>query len=50
VYGPPVSFTGYPPAAFEFYEHLEADNSKAFWQAEKATFETAVKAPTAALC
>ena len=30
-----MAFTGFPPAAFEFYEQLEADNSKAFWQANK---------------
>jgi uncharacterized protein (TIGR02453 family) len=45
-----VSFTGFPPAAFEFYDGLEADNSRAFWQANKATFEDAVKAPMLALC
>ena len=45
-----MSFTGFPPAAFEFYDRLEADNSKAFWQANKATFEAAVKAPMVALC
>jgi uncharacterized protein (TIGR02453 family) len=45
-----VSFTGFPPAAFEFYDGLEADNSKAFWQANKGTFEDAVKAPMLALC
>ena len=33
--------TGFPAAAFEFYEGLEADNTKVFWQANKATFETA---------
>jgi uncharacterized protein (TIGR02453 family) len=47
---PDVAFSGFPPAAFEFYERLEADNSKAFWQANKATFEEAVKAPMVALC
>jgi uncharacterized protein (TIGR02453 family) len=45
-----MSFNGFPAAAFEFYEGLEADNSKAFWQANKATFEAAVKAPMVALC
>ncbi len=45
-----MSFTGFPPAAFEFYDQLAADNSKAFWQANKATFEEAVRAPMAALC
>ena len=45
-----TAFTGFPPAAFEFYEQLEADNSKAFWQANKATFDAAVKAPMEAVC
>jgi uncharacterized protein (TIGR02453 family) len=45
-----MAFTGFPPAAFEFYDQLEADNNKVFWQANKATFDDAVKAPTAALC
>jgi len=45
-----MSFTGFPAAAFEFYDRLEADNSKAFWQANKATFDEAVKAPTEELC
>ncbi len=44
-----MSFTGFPPVAFDFYDRLEADNSKVFWQANKATFESAVKAPLAAL-
>jgi uncharacterized protein (TIGR02453 family) len=45
-----VSFTGFPAAEFEFYDRLAADNSKAFWQANKATFEQDVKAPMVALC
>jgi uncharacterized protein (TIGR02453 family) len=45
-----VTFRGFPPAAFDFYDRLEADNSKAFWQANKTTFDEAVKAPMAALC
>ena len=45
-----MTFTGFPPLAFEFYDQLEADNSKVFWQANKATFDEAIKAPTAALC
>src|SRR6188768_2891052 len=45
-----VTFTGFPAEAFDFYERLEADNSKAFWQANKPTFDTAVQAPMVALC
>lgn len=45
-----VSFTGFPPSAFEFYERLEADNSKVFWQDNKAIYESAVKLPMEELC
>jgi uncharacterized protein (TIGR02453 family) len=40
-----VSFRGWPPAAFDFYERLELDNSRAFWQANKAIYDEAVAAP-----
>jgi uncharacterized protein (TIGR02453 family) len=46
---PSVSFSGWPPEAFEFYEGLEADNSKAYWTAHRKTFEQAVRAPLVAL-
>jgi uncharacterized protein (TIGR02453 family) len=45
-----MTFAGFPAEAFDFYERLEADNSKAFWQANKPTFDTAVQAPMVALC
>jgi len=45
-----MAFRGIPPSAFEFYEQLEADNSKAFWQANRATFDNDVKAPLEELC
>ncbi|MHB8463404.1 MAG: DUF2461 domain-containing protein [Acidimicrobiales bacterium] len=44
-----MSFTGWPVEAIEFYEGLEADNSKAYWQEHKAIYEHAVKAPMEAL-
>jgi uncharacterized protein (TIGR02453 family) len=40
-----VPFTGWPPEALAFYEGLEADNSKAYWTAHKAVYETSVLAP-----
>jgi uncharacterized protein (TIGR02453 family) len=40
-----MTFKGWPIDAIEFYAKLEADNSKAFWQANKDTYEHAVKAP-----
>jgi uncharacterized protein (TIGR02453 family) len=44
-----VSFTGIPTTALDFYEDLEADNSKAFWQAHKHIYDESVKAPMEAL-
>ncbi|MFE3543535.1 DUF2461 domain-containing protein [Nocardia sp. NPDC059177] len=43
------AFTGFPLAGLDFYEDLEADNSKAFWAAHKQTYDEAVRAPMAAL-
>ena len=45
-----MAFHGFPPAAIAFYEQLEADNSKAFWAANKHTFAAAVKRPVEELC
>jgi uncharacterized protein (TIGR02453 family) len=44
-----VSFGGFPAAAFDFYERLELDNSKAFWTANKSVYDDAIKQPFAAL-
>jgi len=40
-----MSFGGWPEAALDFYEGLEADNSKAYWTSQKAVYETAVLGP-----
>ena len=40
---------GFPDEAFDFYEGLQADNSKAYWTAHRETYETAVRAPLVAL-
>jgi uncharacterized protein (TIGR02453 family) len=40
-----MSFSGFPPEAFAFYEGLEADNSKAYWAAHKSVFEGCVAGP-----
>ena len=45
----PAPFGGWPPEAFEFFEGLQADNSKAYWTAHKATYEEDVRAPLQAL-
>ena len=40
-----MAFTGFPAEAFAFYEALTADNSRAFWLANKATYTACVRAP-----
>jgi len=40
-----MSFRGWPAEAIEFYEGLEADNSKAYWQDHKPVYDTVVKGP-----
>ncbi len=40
-----MAFKGWPVEAVEFYEGLEADNSKAYWAAHKATYDRHVYAP-----
>ncbi len=42
-------FTGFPTAALDFYEDLEADNSKPFWAAHKAVYDDCVRGPMLAL-
>jgi len=44
-----MGFKGWPAEALEFYEGLEADNSKSYWQAHKSTYDDCVLAPMQAL-
>jgi uncharacterized protein (TIGR02453 family) len=44
-----MSFEGWPPEAISFYKGLEADNSKAYWTANRDVFEDAVRGPMEAL-
>lgn len=44
-----MAFRGWPAEALEFFEGLEADNSRQYWQTHKDTYERAVKAPMEAL-
>jgi uncharacterized protein (TIGR02453 family) len=44
-----VTFEGFPEAALDFYDDLELDNTKSFWQAHKAVYDEAVAAPIKAL-
>jgi uncharacterized protein (TIGR02453 family) len=38
-------FRGWPAEALEFYEGLEAENSKTYWQRNKDVYEKLVRAP-----
>jgi uncharacterized protein (TIGR02453 family) len=40
-----MAFKGWPAEAIEFYEGLEADNTRAYWQDHKQQYEELVKAP-----
>jgi uncharacterized protein (TIGR02453 family) len=40
-----VAFSGWPAEALEFYEGLEADNSKTYWTAHKAVYDEHVLGP-----
>jgi uncharacterized protein (TIGR02453 family) len=44
-----MSFHGWPAEALEFYEGLEADNSKAYWTAHKAIYDQNVLGPMSEL-
>jgi uncharacterized protein (TIGR02453 family) len=44
-----MAFNGWPEEALDFYEALEADNSKTHWTAHKAVYEKSVLAPMAEL-
>jgi uncharacterized protein (TIGR02453 family) len=40
-----MAFKGWPAEAVEFYERLEADNTKRYWQENKLVYERCVKGP-----
>ena len=40
-----MTFRGWGPEALEFFEGLEADNSKSYWQKNKSTYEAKVLGP-----
>ncbi len=44
-----MTFSGFPTEAIQFYEELEADNSKSFWAENKRRFDQLVKAPMTGL-
>ncbi|WP_037607655.1 DUF2461 domain-containing protein [Streptacidiphilus rugosus] len=44
-----MSFQGWPAEALEFYEGLEAENTKEYWTSHKDVYERCVREPMAAL-
>jgi uncharacterized protein (TIGR02453 family) len=44
-----MAFRGWPVEALEFFEGLEADNTKTYWTEHKPVYEAAVRAPMEAL-
>lgn len=44
-----MSFDGFPTAALDFYDDLEIDNTKSFWESHKDTYRSAVLEPMTAL-
>jgi uncharacterized protein (TIGR02453 family) len=44
-----MAFGGFPADAFGFFERLEADNSRRFWDAHKTEYQRYVREPMAAL-
>jgi len=45
----PSDFSGFPVAALDFYDDLEMDNTKSFWEKHKHVYDESVKAPMVAL-
>ena len=43
------AFQGFPVAALDFYDDLEVDNTKSFWEAHKAVYTEQVRVPMVAL-
>jgi uncharacterized protein (TIGR02453 family) len=44
-----MGFRGWPAEALEFYDGLEVENTKAYWQRHKDEYEALVRAPMEAL-
>ncbi|MVA77160.1 TIGR02453 family protein [Auraticoccus sp. F435] len=42
-------FAGFPEAALDFYDDLELDNSRSFWERHRHVYEECVRAPMVAL-
>jgi len=44
------AFTGFPDAALDFYDDLEVDNTKSFWEKHKPVYDKSVRQPMTSLC
>jgi uncharacterized protein (TIGR02453 family) len=44
-----MSFDGFPDAALDFYDDLELDNTRSFWESHRHVYDEAVRAPMLAL-
>jgi uncharacterized protein (TIGR02453 family) len=44
-----MTFEGFPEAGLDFYDDLELDNTKSFWEAHKDVYKSAVAEPMKAL-
>ena len=44
-----MTFEGFPVSALDFYDDLEVDNTKSFWDANKKVYDEQVRAPMVAL-
>jgi uncharacterized protein (TIGR02453 family) len=42
-------FIGFPEAALDFYDDLEMDNTRSFWEAHKDVYQSSVRDPMTAL-
>ena len=45
-----MSFSGFPVAALDFYDDLEMDNTKSYWESHRHVYAESVRAPMTALC
>jgi uncharacterized protein (TIGR02453 family) len=45
----PAEFTGFPSQALDFYDDLEADNTRTFWDKHTGTYDYSVKRPMVAM-
>ena len=46
----PADFTGFPSQALDFYDDLEVNNTRAFWEKHKGTYDYSIRRPMVALC